>query len=102
MVIGYSDTNNTVMAFNIFNPAQVELAKKLITEGVEAWYMAASDTIEPTEHYSIDDIKAFYFVGYSEPAAELLKRFNIDFSDIDLTTDEAGDIIPAAPVDIWL
>lgn len=102
MIIGYSDSNNTVFAFNIINPEQIEQAKKLIIEGVEAWYQAATEAPEPTAHYTVEDIKKMYYAGYSEPSADLLKRFNIAYKDIDTLTDWAGDIITAAPVDIWL
>ena len=92
MIIAYFDSNNCDFALNI-RPEHAAQAKHLINEGVAAWYAADDSDIEPTEHFTISDIKSFYNLGYTEPALQLLTMFNIDFSEVALSYDNEGELL---------
>ena len=79
MIIHYTDSNESNFAINILRRRDFERAKKLILEGIGAWYAAANDIneIEATEHFSKEDIANFYYDGYAEPTLKLLEMFNI-------------------------
>ena len=92
MIIGYFDNNDCDFAIEV-KPEYKEQVKKFILEGISAWYGAAHTEIEPTEHFTVDDIESFYGSGYAEPTEELLTKHNIDFKLIDLIYDNDGELI---------
>lgn len=92
MLICYTDDNDCDFAIELLDDSKAELACSLISEGISAWYGAAHDTIEPTEHYTVDDIKAMYNDGYAEPACALLDRFEIPYTFMEFDENVEYDI----------
>ena len=93
MIIGICDYNDSNFAVEVSDNENIELVKRLMIEGLDAWYMSANEEIEATEHFSIDDIERFYNEGFSVPTDELLTMHNINHKIIDLEVDENDNFI---------
>lgn len=93
MIIAYTDENESNWGIKLLDDNKVEQAKALISEGMEAWYMADTDSVEATEHFTAEEVASWLESGYSEPACELLDRFEIPYETIDLEYDADDNII---------
>ena len=93
MIIGICDSNDSNFAVEVDKNVNIELVKSLMVEGLDSWYASAHDDIDPTEHFSVDDIEGFYDLGYSEPTQFLLKRYGINYKILDLLTDDDDNYI---------
>lgn len=93
MIIAYTDQNELDWGIKLLDDSKADLTKELIQEGMDAWYGAAHDSIEATEHFTTDDVASFYGSGYSEPACELLDRFKIPYESIKLEYNEDDEIV---------
>ncbi len=93
MIIAYTDQNDCDFAIKLLDDSKAELAKELMSEGMDAWYSAAHVPVEATEHFTKEDVEAMYGDGYAEPTYKLLDRFKIPYEKIELQYDENGDVI---------
>lgn len=92
MIIIYRDNNECDFGFKILRKRDIEKAKELIKEGINAWYEATEDEPEGTENFTGEEIKDFYYVGYAEPTMYLLEKYKIKYREIEIEKINEKDI----------
>ena len=93
MIIAYTDQNECDFAISFDDKSKADEVKKAIEVGINAWYEAAHDDIEPNEYWDKEYIEGFYGCGYAEPTSELLDMWGIEHEVIDIECDEEGNVI---------
>lgn len=92
MIIIYRDNNECDFGFNILRKRDIEKAKELILEGINAWYEATEVEPESTENFTGEEIKDFYYLGYEEPTMYLLEKYKIKYREIEIEKINEKDI----------
>lgn len=92
MIIIYRDDNECDFGFNILRKRDIEKAKELIIEGINAWYEATEEKPKGTENFTEEEIKDFYYLGYAEPSIYLLEKYKIKYREIDIEKIKEKDI----------
>ena len=94
MIIGFmADLSECYFAIKFEDDTKKELVKTLMAEGFTAWNNASDPDIEPTEHFTIEEVASFYESGHTEPISELLDRFQIAHEVLDIEYDEEGNAV---------
>lgn len=93
MVIAYTDQNECDFAIRFDDESKADKVKEAIEVGINAWYEAANDDIEPNEYWDKEYIEGFYDCGYAEPTMELLDMWGIKHEVVDVEYDDNGNVI---------
>lgn len=102
MILGVLDSNDCDFGIKFEDADKLDLVKKLARDGLATWYQAAHiDEDEENEHFTKEEVEAFYGSDYAEPTSELLDRYGIEHEIINLEFNDDGECITECDEAIW-
>ena len=85
MILGVIDSfNDCAFGIKLSDTKQIDLVKELALAGLASWYESANLDAEGNEYFTKEDIESFFDCGYAEPSSELLDRYHIEHTIVDL------------------
>lgn len=86
------DCNDCSFAIKFEDESAKETVKEFMKEGLAAWYAATNPEEYEGNSFSKEEVKGFYWEGYTEPTIELLEKKGIESECVDIEYDEHGSI----------